>query len=129
MTIYKFFSFVSIVRHALVKYRLQKFADDCMVPHLRQCFNELADLIAASLSRDLLSLASDDASSRDRRMKNYPNLNLTQLADLLDKVDSSDMPVTMPGGNAKVAVSTPAICALDTHALRALSRKLRTTNR
>ena len=99
-----------------------------MVPRLRHCFNELADLIAASLSRDLLSIASDDGNSREKRIKNYPNLNTMQLADLLDKVDSNDMSVTMPGGHAK-KVATPAICALDTHAIRALTRKLRTIKR
>ena len=108
---------------------MQRFADDCMVPHLRQCFNELADLIAASLSRDLLSLASDDSNSRERRVKNYPSLNILQLADLLDKVDSSDIPMTMPAAGHAKAVSVPTICTLDTHALRALTRKLRTIKR
>jgi hypothetical protein len=57
-----------------------------MVPHLRQSFNELADLISAALSHELPQLIADSVASRDRRSKLYPNLNTSLLADLLDKV-------------------------------------------
>lgn len=94
-------------------YRLQKFADECQTPYLRQCFNELADLISVLLSRDLPVLATDDSRGAERRAA-YPALNLESLALVLEKLQPIERP---PTHAAAAALTKPA--------LRAVARQFR----
>ena len=86
MYVYVYINLFFLTTH--IEYRLQKFADECMVPHLRASFNELADLITAALSRELVALVSADSTTagREKRIKMFPCLNTNMLADLLEKV-------------------------------------------
>ena len=113
-------------------YRFQKFADECRVPHLRQCFNELADLLSALLSRDLDTLLititdpiTGNTHIEKRSPSLYPYLNTSHLALILDKFvpeakTISVKPYTSVGGSY-----VPYLMTTDKESLKELAKKFK----
>ena len=62
--------------------KFEAFADKSGVRHLRQCFTELRDLLAALLDADLVHMADNVAL----RKQMYPRLDPKRLATLLEKM-------------------------------------------
>lgn len=59
-----------------------QFADSCGIMHLKECFDELSQMINALLSPDLASFGEDYYI----RNSLYPRLNVHKFANLLEKV-------------------------------------------
>jgi hypothetical protein len=62
--------------------RLVQFAESCGIIHLKECFDELSQMVAALLSPDLLSFGDNPYV----RSSLFPRLNVMKLIILLEKV-------------------------------------------
>ena len=61
---------------------IEKFADSLHIPHLRQCFSELKELIRALLHPDLLQMAENP----NLRRSLFPRFDTIHIISMLEKV-------------------------------------------
>jgi hypothetical protein len=64
--------------------KLQQFAESCGIIHLRECFDELNQMISATLSLDFHQIGDNHAL----RNSKYPRINPYKFAAIVDKVSS-----------------------------------------
>jgi hypothetical protein len=62
--------------------RLQAFADDTKIPHLRNAFNGIRDVVQMLLNPNIMKYID----SPDLRSQEYPSLDFTKVAKILQKV-------------------------------------------
>ena len=96
--------------------RLQSFADSCGIKQLRQCFNELLELVLALLHPDLPAFG-DDAGLRQQL---FPQVDPGRLAAIIEKMSATPTAINLSHAN---------LPKLDKKLIFQLSKKLKLQSR